>query len=206
VKPLYLVLLSTAAIVTSSVARADSIWARRSQRNGYLFDDNRARNVGDILTIVIHEASAVDQKEQRDLSKATDTKGTANYAGKTASDGASRSGSLAFNAENTSSRKFDGSAQFTSGRTFDDTMTVTVVDVLPNGNLVVEGHRTRVISGERRHLRITGVVRPSDLSPINTIPSGAVANFCIEYVGRGVDTSFTSQGYLGKFFNWIWPY
>jgi len=201
---LLLVLVSCVCLTPSS--RADSIWCRRSQRFGFLFNDNRARNVGDILTIVIHEVSAVDQREQRDLSKATSSKGAFNYAGKTASDLGSRSGSVTFAADNSSLRKFDGSAQFTSDRNFDDRMTVTVVDVLPNGNLVVEGHRTRLISGERRHLRITGVIRPSDLSATNTVLSESVANFRIEYLGRGIDTNFTSHGYLGRLFNFLWPF
>jgi flagellar L-ring protein FlgH len=206
VKALRLLLVVAACVTLSPPGRADSIWSRRAQRYGYLFDDNRARNVGDILTIVIRETSNIGQREQRGLSKATDTSGTMTFDGSSETPGVSRSGSLDVSAKNTSSRNFDGSAQFTSDRRFEDRMTVTVVDVLPNGNLVVEGRRTRMISGERRHLRITGVVRPSDLSPGNTVFSESVANFSVQYFGRGVDTSYTSQGYLGRILNWLWPY
>src|SRR5262249_13552972 len=150
VKALRLFVVVAGLGMLMTTVRADDIWARRLQRAAFLFEDNRARNIGDLLTIVIHENSSINQSEKRDLSKSTDAKGTFNYKGKTASDQASRSGSVDFSGENTSGRTFDGSAQFTSGRLFDDRLTVTVVDVLPNGNLLVEGHRTRVISGEKR--------------------------------------------------------
>jgi flagellar L-ring protein precursor FlgH len=198
--------LTLALLCVPPAVRADSIWSRRTPRYGFLFSDNRARKTGDILTIVIQETSNVNQNEKRALDKATNTTGTFDFTGSTASDNVSRTGKVNFQAANTSDRNFSGSAQFTSGRTFTDRLTVTVVDVLPNGNLVIEGRRTRVVSGERRHLRITGVVRPADLSPANTVFSESVANFRIEYTGRGVDTAFSSQGYLGRLFNFLWPY
>ena len=68
---------------------------------------------------------------------------------------------------------FAGTAQNTANRVFTDRMAVTVVDVMPNGNLVVEGYRSRVVEGEERLLRITGIVRPADIQVGNVIPSGS---------------------------------
>ncbi|MBY0229445.1 MAG: flagellar basal body L-ring protein FlgH [Gemmataceae bacterium] len=187
-------------------ARAESIWQRRSQRYGFLFNDQRARNVGDILTVLIAETNAINQREQRQLKKATDTSAKLDYKGSTASDNGGRTGALSFEASASSNRAFDGNAQFTSGRQFTDTLTATVVDVLPNGNLVIEGHRIRVVSGEQRLLRVTGLVRPADLSAFNSVPSAAIANFKIEYCGRGVDTNTTTRGWLGRAFDYVWPF
>jgi flagellar L-ring protein precursor FlgH len=186
--------------------KAESIWQRRAHRQAFLFQDNRARNVGDVLSVVILENSEIGQREQRGLKKATDTSVNFDYSGTTASDGTSRSAAVEMDLQNSSGRQFDGAAQFTSDRRFLDKLTVTVVDVLPNGNLVIEGRRMRTISGERRYLRITGVVRPADISPQNVVFSESVANFAIEYCGRGVDTHFTSQGWLGRIGNWLWPW
>jgi flagellar L-ring protein precursor FlgH len=85
-------------------------------------------------------------------------------------------------------------------------LAVTVVDVLPNGNLVIEGYRSRVVSGEERVLRITGVVRPADVAVGNIVPSGAVANFRITYLGRGPATRTTKQGWLTRINSALRPF
>ncbi len=187
-------------------SRADSIWSRSSPRYGYLFIDNRARQIGDTLTLILSETTAIGQREARQASKATTISDKFAFKGKTASDNAGRSGEASMDASNESNRTFNGSAGLTSSRVYTDRMAVTVVDVLPNGNLVVEGHRIRVISGEKRILRITGVVKPADLSPANTVFSEAVANFKIEYWGCGVDTEWVNQGWFGRFWNFVWPF
>ncbi len=186
--------------------QAESIWQRRSQRFGFLFNDQRARNIGDIVTVLVVESNAINQREQRQLNKATDTGAKITYQGSTSSDKGERNGAMNAAGQLTSNRSFDGNAQLTSGRLFTDTLTATVIDVLPNGNLVIEGHRVRTVSGEQRLLRVTGIVRPADLSAFNTVQSAAMANFRIEYCGRGVDTSFTSQGWFGRVVNFVWPF
>lgn len=186
--------------------RADSIWAKRSPRYGFLFIDNRARQLGDQLILILSETTAIGQREQRQNSKATSISDKFAFKGKTASDGTSRSGEASMDASNESSRQFSGTAGLQSSRVYTDRMAVTVVDVLPNGNLVVEGHRIRVIFGERRILRVTGIVRPADLSPANTVFSEAVANFKIEYLGLGVDSEWVNQGWFGRFWNFVWPF
>jgi flagellar L-ring protein precursor FlgH len=83
-------------------------------------------------------------------------------------------------------------------RVFTDQMAVTVVDIMPNGNLVVEGYRSRIVQGEERVLRITGIVRQADIQVGNVIPSGAIANFRISYLGRGPATRTNKQGILTR--------
>ena len=85
-------------------------------------------------------------------------------------------------------------------------MTVTVVGVLPNGNLVVEGRRCRVITHETRVLVVSGVVRPLDIGPYNTVQSSFIADFQVVYEGKGPESSFTNQGWLGKIVNYVWPF
>src|SRR5205823_2467008 len=102
-------------------------------------------------------------------------------------------------------RSFNGSSNFTSARVFNDTVTVTVIDVLPNGNLVVEGSRSRMVSGELRVLRITGVVRPADIDAGNAVGSQFVGNFRINYAGRGQDTNVNQPGLFKRFLFRVWP-
>lgn len=185
--------------VTLTVAHADSIWDRRDRRAAHLFEDNNARQVGDILTVAINESTEANEREERALGKT-------NAAGATLGFRNAGGGSLDMEFNSTGRRNFNGSAQLSSDRRFLDRITVTVVDVLPNGNLVIEGYRSRVVAGERRELRITGIVRPADIGAQNTVESRFVANFRISYRGHGPESRFVNQGWFSRMWNLLWPF
>lgn len=187
-------------------ARAESIWERRDPRSAFLFYDNRARNIGDVVTIAISESTTTNERETRASEKTTSASITTTFTGSTASSVNKTAGSLNFNPTNATDRKFSGSSQLTSGRTFIDTMAATVVDILPNGNLVVEGYRSRVVSGEERMLKITGIVRQQDIGTANTVSSGAIANFRISYLGRGPESRYMQPSYFSRAMNLLWPW
>ncbi len=201
-----LALSSVASVLLVKSGEADSIWDRRDQRNGYLFVDNRARRVGDLLTVVVREVTGASNSEERTLDKSNATSGKFNFAGKTSSNGASREAAAEFNANQSSDRAFNGKSEYENDRKFLDQMTVTVMDVLPNGNLVIEGYRKRVVSNETRLLRISGVVRPNDVDQRNSVESRSIANFNVAYEGTGVESRFTNQGWLGRVGNKVWPW
>ena len=77
---------------------------------------------------------------------------------------------------------------------------------MPNGNLIVEGYRQRMITREMRTLKVMGIVRPADIGPLNTVQSQYLANLHITYDGRGPESSYTNQGWGGRIFNKIWPF
>jgi flagellar L-ring protein precursor FlgH len=185
---------------------ADSIWDRRDQRVGYLFVDNRARRVGDLLTVVVREVTGASTTEERKLDKTNENTGKFTFAGKTATTGAAKSAAAEISSDQTSERKFSGTAGYENDRKFLDQMTVTVIDVLPNGNLVIEGFRKRVVSNETRMLRISGVVRVNDVDLKNSIESKSIAHFSVEYEGSGVESRFTNQGWLSRVGNKVWPW
>jgi flagellar L-ring protein precursor FlgH len=186
-----------AACGTGPVAVADHIWERRDPRYAYLFQDNRARAVGDIVTVLIAENTVANEQDQRALTRNSNADATLTF-GKTAD----TPGQLFGTAGN---RKFAGNATMTTNRTFTDRIAATVVDILPNGNLVIEGYRSRVVAGEERVLRITGVIRQQDVAVGSTILSTQVANFRIGYLGRGPASRTANQGIVGRFFNLIQP-
>lgn len=187
-----------------SMGYGDSIWDRRDPRQAFLFEDNRARNVGDLLIITISETTNATERETRAMDRNTKNTGALVYKGNT-DFGATNNASLDVSGSSNNRRQFTGSAQISNTRSFVDRMAVTVVDVLPNGNLVVEGYRTRVVGGEERVLRITGVVRPADITTANAVSSGNISNFRISYTGRGAASEFTQQSWFGRFLNNIWP-
>jgi flagellar L-ring protein precursor FlgH len=193
----WIMILVAAAGAAAPMGRADSIWDRRDPRYANLFQDTRARQIGDILTIAISENTVANEQDQRNMNKTTNANAFFAWATK------GRPGQLL---SGNSSREFTGSAQLTSNRVFTDRLAVTVVDMMPNGNLVIEGYRSRVVAGEERVLRITGVVRQYDIGVGDVVPSAAVANFRITYLGRGPESRFANQNYLGLIVNHLWPW
>jgi flagellar L-ring protein precursor FlgH len=202
----WLFALLALGLTALSVGRADSIWERRDPRYAFLFQDNLARRVGDVLTVTISETTVTNEQDQRTFSRTSSSNGqvtvfdslrTPASAGAAATAGSAGNTLIQFPSQNTA-YNFAGNAQNTINHVFTDTMAVMVVDLLPNGNLVVEGYRSRVVAGEERMLRITGVVRPADIAVGNTITSGQIANFRITYLGRGPTTRNNRQGILTR--------
>ncbi len=198
--------LLTASTVESGRAFADSIWDRRDPRYAYLWIDNRARRVGDTVTVTVNESTDATNTEQRKMKKDTAASGKFNFAGSTGASNAGRSAAASVSADNSSDRSFQGSAQFQSNRQLIDGLQMTVVDILPNGNLLIEGSRDRLVANEHRLMRLSGVIRPNDVDISNTISSQQIADFKIRYEGGGVESRFTNQGWVGRFTNKIWPY
>ena len=189
-------LVITLLLAAVSPALADDIWARRDPRIANLFQDNRARNVGDIVTLVINENTTENEREQRQNNKADTFNGQATLFG--IPQVSPSNGSFA--------RTFTGSGQLTGGRTFTDRIALTVVDVMPNGNLVVEGFRSRLTLGEERVLRVCGVVRSQDITAGNVVQSSSLANAKLSYLGRGPTSRQVNQNFLGRVMNRIWPF
>lgn len=193
--------------VSDSLLAGDSIWDKRDPRYAYLFQDTRARRPGDLLTVIISEATTNNEREQRALDKNNTTTGSMTYSG-ASSTGASagRTGAMNFSLADAFRKQFSGSSQLTSDRKFTDRMAVTVMDIMPNGNLVVEGYRSRVVAGEERVLRISGVVRPADIGAGNAVTSASIANLKMTYLGRGPESRSLNQNYGGRLMNLLWPW
>ena len=190
----------------ATAAGADSLWAKRDARSAYLFIDNRARRVGDLLTVVIAETTGIDNKDERQMSKSESGSATFNFTGSSSAGQLARDAKVSMETSGSANRAFDGKSLYNVGQSFQDRMTVVVIDVLPNGNLVIEGYRKRFVSGEERVICVTGQVRPIDISILNTVLSQSIANFNIRYLGRGPETRFTNQNYFGCFLNYVWPF
>lgn len=185
---------------------AQSLWEHRSPDKVFLFYDVQARHVGDLLTIVIQEQTDVENQDSRELEKSSDTSATFDFSGSTGGDFGTSSANAELDTALNSDRQFDGSSRFSSDRQFSDRVTVTVLDVLPNGNLIVGGRRRVVVEGELRTLVVSGIVRPVDVRPDNSVLSRFVANLELAYEGAGVEPRFVNQGWLGRIGNKLWPF
>ncbi len=185
--------------------QADSIWARRDQNKKDLYADDKARHIGDVLTINISEESTIDNKAKRTLSK--ETTRSADFKGNIGLEHIlPEVPSLNLGAGTTYSNTLDGKADYKDEREFTDSISVIIIDIMPNGNLVISGTRDRDIAGDIHEMEVSGIVRPSDIAFDNTIKSEQVANFSIVSRNKGVAAPYVSPNWLGKIFDIIWPF
>ena len=193
--------------VAISNVRADSLWERRNPYFANMYWDLNARRVGDVVTIILNETTNFQGQETRTLKKGTIANSSTNVNLNSAAGSSAKctfSASLTGNA--TSDRELNGTSNLQSNRNLVDNMAVQVVEVMPNGDLVVEGFRTRVVLGEQRTIRVSGIIKPENIGTNDSIQSQYVANFTLEYFGKGAETSYINHGWLGRIMNKLWPY
>jgi flagellar L-ring protein precursor FlgH len=195
-----------AASFAPQSSRGESLWERRDASRAFLFYDTGARRVGDLVTVLIDDVTNVENSDDRSMNKETSASKSMDVDSSASGDFGGPEGTAAFDFNSDSERSFDGDAAFSSQREFSTRVTASVTDVLPNGNLVIEGSRNIVIAGDERVLVISGVVRPYDISPGNTILSRHIAQFRVAYEGNGQEQAFTRQGMFGRIMNKLWPW
>jgi len=190
-------------LLTWSRVDAGSIWAKRGMNAGMLYADDVARNIGDTLTIKIAEDSKVDNKGKRDLTK--ETSRSSEFTGDLNIDHIlPRIPGFTMSAE--SSNELKSKADFKDERSYEDRVSVVVLDILANGNLVVAGTRDRNIAGDVQTIEVSGIVRPSDIAFDNSVRSEQVANFRILTRNSGVSAPYTRPGWVGRIFDALWPF
>jgi flagellar L-ring protein precursor FlgH len=205
----YLSTLIACALISLSAApaaRAESIWANRDASAAYLYRDNVAQDIGDSLTLVITESSSFQFSGSRDMDKTSTHKAIGSFKRGGSEDEENESLIDPYELSEQSSRDFAGSSAYTGRRTFRDSITVTVMDRLPNGNMVVSGRSFRKVDGEDTLTIVTGIVRPVDVSGANRVTSQRVAQLQVHYETNGPSRAFLTQGWLGRIINVIWPF
>lgn len=201
-----LALLGFLIIHAGTHASAQSLFERRSTNQIDLIRDYAAMNRGDTLSVMIVESTDVENRDERSLDKAGNSTSTQGFDYGFGGDVGTSSGDATFGTNTANQRGFSGDAEFRSARAINDRFSVTVVDVLPNGNLLIEGRRTIMVQGDLRVLTLSGVVRQVDILPNNSVPSYLVANLQMTLDAQGTEQTFTNQGWLSRRFNRWWPF
>ena len=170
-------------------AEARSLW--RDGSGWSLYSDRKARDVGDILTIVINESSSQTASKERSNTKS----GSVNIGAGT--------GIFHFLAAATASGSdnFSASGSATDTNSFTGNVTVTVVEVLPNGNMVVEGTQSIWQNRDEHKITIRGIIRREDVTRNNTVSSNRVADATLKFDGKGPLNAKQRQGILTQIFN-----
>lgn len=199
-------LMTTSFCCVANFAEAQSLFERRSANQIDQYRNYAARGVGDLLSVIINENTDVENRDERSMDKTGSSvfNGALDYGfggqlGSTA-------GNAALGKSSNSARNFSGDAEFRSARTFADRFSVTVTDVLPNGNLVITGQRHIDVQGDKRELVLSGIVRQYDILPNNSVPSHLVASLQIKLTPKGPEQAFNKQGWFSKKVNRLWPF
>lgn len=172
-----------------------------------LFEDSRARRVGDLLTITLVETTRASKQSATDLSKSNDsTIANPTILGSTPQFNTPGFLPLASNRANnlgfglSSSNEFSGDSSSTQSNSLSGSITVTVAEVLPNGYMVIRGEKVTSLNQGHEYVRISGIVRPIDIRPDNTILSTKIADAQISYTGSGATADTNKIGWLARFF------
>jgi flagellar L-ring protein precursor FlgH len=163
-----------------------------------LFENAVARNVGDILTIVLVESTDASKSSSTTTKKAS----KADLPGPTiAGRPVTVNGTQILSAGMGNETSFNGAGASRQSNSLDGAVTVSVVRRLPNGNLLIRGEKLITINQGREFLQLQGIVRSIDILPDNTISSTKVANALITYSGKGPVANASAPGLLARFFN-----
>ncbi|MBP7141300.1 MAG: flagellar basal body L-ring protein FlgH [Opitutaceae bacterium] len=196
--------LLPACILTAS---AGSLWTAPGSAERSMYSDRKASRVGDILTVIVQESAATQSSQSKKTNSAANVDaGVEQFLfPASVSRFGTHKGALP-------SIKLGGSNDFNGGGEVNNTQSlnaraaVMVTDVLPNGNLVIQGVRRVVSAGETQHVVLHGVVRADDVSSGNTVFSSNIADAKVEFINEGSLTDAQKKGWLAKLYEKLRPY
>jgi len=210
---LLLLSLLTGCMANHAVKPDDSAWApvepltppTQASASGAIFQtgsglvlyaDQRARQVGDTVTVNLVERT--DATKQSSTSSGKDTSLSLPA-------GALLGSPLDFNTNLSGKQDFEGKGASSQSNRLSGSITVTVHEVLPNGNLRVRGEKWMTLNQGEEFIRVSGMIRPRDIGPDNSVPSFRLADARITYSGKGSLADANQIGWLGRLFQIISP-
>ncbi len=169
-----------------------------------LFEDRKATRVGDILTVRLKEQTNASKNSQTSTSKTTEASlGNPTVFGRALS----HDGTPLFEGSLSGDTSFDGVGSSSQSNSLLGNITVTVVQRLPNGNLRIRGEKWVTLNQGREFIRLSGIIRPDDIEPDNSLQSFRIADAQITYSSKGVLAAANRMGLISRFFNSIFhPY
>jgi flagellar L-ring protein precursor FlgH len=170
-------------------------------RGRSLFEDRRAHLVGDIITVNLVERTSAQKNANASAARTSSLSG-----GLTASSKLPLSSLTGLAAEAETASDFSGKGAAAANNVFNGTITVTVIDTLANGNLLVSGEKMLAINQGNEFIRFSGVINAANITAANTVQSTQVADARIEYRGSGFIDESNAMGWLHRFFVAINPF
>ena len=176
-----------------------SLWAPRMPMN--LYRDFKARNMGDIVTINVVESATASKNATTKTSRASGL--AASWSGVLAK----MTGDWVGNDQKVNfENDFDGKGETTRSSQLNTYITAQVIQVLPNGNMVIQGSRQVQVNNENQFINVQGVIRSEDISAGNIILSTFIAEAKIELAGQGAVSDKQRPGWFARILDWVWPF
>lgn len=172
-----------------------------------LFEDVKARRVGDILVVQLVENTSSSKSNETTINKDTSTNidnptifGTSPEFDLPGFFPLANTNNVSLETSLGSEHEFSGDSSSDQSNNLDGTIAVSVVEVLPNGNMIVRGEKRMTLNQGNEYVRISGIVRPTDVQANNTILSTQIADATISYTGEGATNDSNVIGWLARFF------
>ena len=192
---------------SASQAKDGSLWSPNQSAN-YIFSDQRALLVNDVVTVRISEESSAFSDATTSLDHDSEVKmGIEAMMGflaalQQANPNFDRSNMIGAGTKNA----YMGKGSTSRRGAVKAIVPALVRKLLPNRNLFIEGHRVILVNAEEYHFYISGVVRPIDIDQTNSVDSHKIADAEIEFTGRGVVTDKQTPGWLSRGLDYVWPF
>ncbi len=194
--------VALSAALLAAGARADSLWPSTNAGARSMFADRKAAAKGDILTIIVAESAVAQSSQKKNSSRESSLQDAISrfvYPGLGAHNGALPGFAAAGKAG------YSGGGDVSNSQSLSARAAVHVTDVLPNGNLVIEGVRVVTFSGETQYVVLRGIVRPDDIARDNSIISTNIADARVEFHAEGALTDAQKRGWLAKVYEKLRP-
>ncbi|NWF38787.1 flagellar basal body L-ring protein FlgH [Mariprofundus sp. NF] len=187
----------------ADTSHAGSLWANGGAG---LLSDPKAARLGDLVTVLVQETAkatrSLGSKQSKSSDRSTGLNANIAYGGALGNADVNPSGSIGM----TNSKTFDGSGSTNNSDTLTASVTSVVTKVYPNGNLYIVGRRQLTINHEPQEITFSGIIRPIDILPDNSISSAKVAQARISYGGAGALATVAHEGWLSQTLDQIWPF
>lgn len=192
----------------ASSAGADSLFSRLVEERGSLYSDEKVQfEIGDVITVLVSETTDARTRASTETEKESSLEASATSDFLTAKGGINilNSGELPawqFEAQN----EHDGGGTTQRNNTVSAMVSTKVVEVLPGGNLRIDGYKTLIVNRERTRITVQGIIRARDITPRNTVLSSQIADAEISFDGGGPLWNSQRRGFLTKLLDFIFPF
>lgn len=192
------------ALAIPAIAESGSLWPAGGRA---MFADSRASRVGDILTVVVAEVATATSAQTKSSTRESSLEDAINqFIFSAATSGRLTSGGELPASSAKGKSSYTGGGQINNSQSLTARAAVLVTDVLPNGNLVIEGARQVSFSGETQYVVLHGIVRADDINVGNTVFSSNIADARVEFLSEGNLTDAQKRGWLSKLYEKLRPF
>jgi flagellar L-ring protein precursor FlgH len=202
-------LLILGLLTCAGLVHAESLFKAETLADGTLYSDQVARRAGDLITIMVKETTSVSERHKTENKRENTIDAAISLVPGTnqvpAQVGTASAGKLpALKAA--SEKEFKGEGKVEAEGEVKAVITGRVIDVLDNGNLLVEGRRLVRVNQDTKTILITGIIRTADIQANNTVLSEKLHNFQVSIEGEGPLSRTSQEGWLGQILDVVWPF